>query len=84
MKVTLELNLPDQQERFDNLMNGSKWKYVVREDYTIQLEEVFNAIVIKTTDGVEFGICQRDWGIEVTCNGVTKYLDKETFNTKDK
>jgi hypothetical protein len=31
MKVTLELNLPDQQERFDNLMNGSKWKYVVRE-----------------------------------------------------
>jgi len=31
MKVTLELNLPDQQERFDNLMNGAKWKYVVRE-----------------------------------------------------
>lgn len=31
MKVTLELNLPDQQERFNNLMNGAKWKYVVRE-----------------------------------------------------
>ena len=31
MKVTLEFNLPDQQERFDNLMNGAKWKYVVRE-----------------------------------------------------
>lgn len=31
MKVTIEFNLPDQQERFDNLMNGAKWKYVVRE-----------------------------------------------------
>jgi len=31
MKVTIELNLPDHQERFDSLMNGTKWKYVVRE-----------------------------------------------------
>ena len=31
MKVTIEFNLPDQQERFDDLMNGAKWKYVVRE-----------------------------------------------------
>jgi hypothetical protein len=31
MKVTLEFNLPDQQEKFDNLMHGAKWKYVVRE-----------------------------------------------------
>tara|TARA_R110002074_G_C12297645_1_gene644720 strand:+ start:75 stop:266 length:192 start_codon:yes stop_codon:yes gene_type:complete len=55
-------------------------KIEVRDDCTIQLEEVFNGVVIKTTDGVEFGICQRDWGIEVTCNGVTKYIDEETFN----
>ena len=59
-------------------------KIEVRDDYTIQLEEVFDGIVIKTTDGVEFGICQRDWGIEVTCNGITKYIDEETFNTKEK
>jgi hypothetical protein len=59
-------------------------KIDVREDYTIQLEEVFNPIVIKTTDGVEFSICERDWGIEVTCNGVTKFLGEETFNTKEK
>ena len=59
-------------------------KIEVREDYTIQLEEVFNGIVIKTTDEVEFHICQRDWGIEVTCNGITKYIDEETFNTKEK
>ena len=31
MKVTIEFNLPDQQERFDNFMNGAKWKYVARE-----------------------------------------------------
>ena len=44
-------------------------KLEVRDDYTIQLEEVFNGIVIKTMDRVEFHTCQRDWGIEVTCNG---------------
>ena len=31
MKVTIEFNLPDQQEKFDSFTNGSKWKYVVRE-----------------------------------------------------
>ena len=31
MKVTIEFNLPDQQERFDSFINGAKWKYVVRE-----------------------------------------------------
>jgi len=31
MKVTIEFNLPDQQERFDNFMNGDKWRYIVRE-----------------------------------------------------
>ena len=59
-------------------------KIEVREDSHLQLEDVFNQIVIKTTDGVEFYICQRDYGIEVTCNGITKYIDEETFNTKEK
>ena len=58
-------------------------KIEVRDDYTIQLEEVFNEIVIKTTDGVEFHICQRDYGIEVTCNGITKYLDEGMFNKNE-
>lgn len=31
MKVTIEFNVPDQQERLDSFMNGAKWKYVVRE-----------------------------------------------------
>jgi len=31
MKVTIEFNLPDQQEKFDSFINGAKWKYVVRE-----------------------------------------------------
>jgi len=59
-------------------------KIEVRDDYTIQLEEVFNGIVIKTTDGVEFHICQRDYGIEVTCDGKTKYIDEETFNNEER
>jgi hypothetical protein len=59
-------------------------KIEVREDSHLQLEDVFSQIVIKTTDGVEFYICQRDYGIEVTCNGITKYIDEETFNTKER
>ena len=31
MKVTIEFNVPDQQERFDDFMNGAKWKHIVRE-----------------------------------------------------
>lgn len=31
MKVTIEFNVPDQQERLDDFMNGGKWRYVVRE-----------------------------------------------------
>ena len=59
-------------------------KIDVRADYIMQLQEVFEGVVIKTTDGVEFHICQRDWGIEITCNGVTKFIGEETFNTKEK
>jgi hypothetical protein len=31
MKVTIEFNLPEQQEEYENFMHGAKWKYVVRE-----------------------------------------------------
>ena len=54
-------------------------KIEVNYNGVLQLEEVFNAIVIKTTEGVDFYICQRDYGIEVTCNGVTKYLTDTSF-----
>lgn len=66
-------------------------KIEVREDYTIQLEELFNGIVIKTTDGVEFHICQRDYGIEVYCDeSIVTFapspssLIVETFKTKER
>lgn len=59
-------------------------KIEVRDDYTIQLEEVFSGIVIKTTDGVEFDICQRDWGIDITCNGKIVHLNESDFNTKER
>ena len=54
-------------------------KIEVNENGAIQLEEVFNGIVIKTVDGLEFHICQRDYGIEVTCNGKTMYLTDTSF-----
>jgi len=31
MKVTIEFNLPEQQEKYEDFMNGAKWKYIVRE-----------------------------------------------------
>lgn len=31
MKVTIEFNLPDQQDKLEDFMDGGKWKYVVRE-----------------------------------------------------
>lgn len=31
MKVTIEFNLPQEEERYDDVMNGAKWRYVVRE-----------------------------------------------------
>ena len=63
----------------DKPLTQREMKIEVRDDYTIQLEEVFNGIVIKTTAGVEFHICQRDYGIEVTCDGKTKYLTDTSF-----
>lgn len=54
-------------------------KITTRPDHNIQLEDVYNPIVIRTNEWVEFYICQRDYGIEVTCNGVTKYLTDTSF-----
>jgi hypothetical protein len=51
----------------------------VNENGAMQLEQVYNPIVIKTNDGVEFIICERDYGIEVTCNGKTMYLTETSF-----
>jgi hypothetical protein len=54
-------------------------KITVRPDQNIQLEDVYTPIVIRTNEWVEFYICQRDYGIEITCNGVTKYLTDTSF-----
>jgi len=48
-------------------------KITVLEDRTIQLEEVFNSIVLKTDQGEELSICMRDSGFEF------KYQDKWYF-----
>ena len=41
-------------------------KITVRQDYLIQMEEVYNPIVLKTKEGIEYGICMKDYGIEIT------------------
>jgi hypothetical protein len=33
----------------------------------IHVTEIFNALVIKTEDGHQFGLCQRDSGLEIHC-----------------
>ena len=56
-------------------------KIEVREDYGLQLEEVYNPITIKTREGLEFHICQRDYGIEIVYNGEMISLNEESFKT---
>jgi len=41
-------------------------KVTVREDYLIEVKEVYKPIVLKTSEGVEYFICMRDCGIEIT------------------
>ena len=41
-------------------------KVTVREDYLIEVEEVYKPIVLKTSEGVEYFICMKDHGIEIT------------------
>lgn len=48
-----------------------KMKVTVKEDYTIQLEQVFNPIVLKTADGEEIAICMRDSGFEFKYQGAS-------------
>jgi len=48
-------------------------KITVNQDNAIQIEEVFNGIVLKTNDGEEMSICMRDSGFEF------KYQDKWYF-----
>ena len=53
-------------------------KVTVNQDNTIQLEEVFNSIVLKTKDGEEMAICMRDSGFEFKYQGEW-YFAKEGY-----
>ena len=53
-------------------------KVTVNQDNTIQLEEVFNSIVLKTKDGEEVAICMRDSGFEFKYQGEW-YFAKEGY-----
>jgi hypothetical protein len=43
-------------------------KVTVREDYLIEVKEVYKPIVLKTSEGVEYFICMRDCGILLNQN----------------
>ena len=53
-------------------------KVSVNEDYSVQLEEVFNPIVLKTQDGEVLSICMRDSGFEFKYQGEW-YFAKEGY-----
>ena len=48
-------------------------KIIVNEDKVMQLEEVFNSILLKTPNGEKMHICMRDSGFEFT------YEDKSYY-----
>lgn len=51
-------------------------KITTTENNDIQLEEVFNRIILKTADGEEMAICMRDSGFEFKYQG-EMYFAKE-------
>ena len=53
-------------------------KLTTNEHGIIQLEEVFNGIILKTRDGEEMTICMRDSGFEFRYQGEW-YFAKEGF-----
>lgn len=48
-------------------------KISVNENNVIQLEEVFNSILLKTSSGEKMYICMRDSGFEFTYEGKWYY-----------
>ena len=59
-------------------------KVTVREDYLIEVEEVYKPIVLKTSEGVEYFICMRDCGIEITEESIgTVSLQPQSIQSKD-
>lgn len=53
-------------------------KVIVNENNIIQLEEVFNPIILKTLDGEMMSICMRDSGFEFNYQGES-YFAKEGY-----
>ncbi|MGK0446572.1 MAG: hypothetical protein ACJA2M_000341 [Polaribacter sp.] len=44
-------------------------RITVNEENTMHLEEVFNSVVLKTSDGEKMVICMRDSGFEFNYQG---------------
>lgn len=59
-------------------------KISVNESGTIQLEEIFNGIILKTANGEVLSICMRDTGFEFNYQGKWYFAKQgfvEPFNT---
>lgn len=59
-------------------LNQNKMKVTTTEKGVIQLEEVFNGIILKTPAGEEMSICMRDSGFEFNYQGEL-YFAKQGF-----
>lgn len=55
-------------------------KITTNEQNNIQLEEVFNPIILKTSSGEELCICMRDSGFEFTYEGDKYSAQKSVIN----
>ncbi|MCP4109884.1 MAG: hypothetical protein GY749_30920 [Desulfobacteraceae bacterium] len=53
-------------------------KVTVNESRNLELEGVFNPVILKTNDGEKMAICMRDSGFEFEYQG-KKYFAKEGF-----
>lgn len=49
-------------------------KIEIDEDYTMVLKEVFNSIVLETSEGNRLAICMRDDTFEMTIPGSEKWF----------
>jgi len=61
-------------------------KITVNEENTMQLEEVFNSVLLKTSEGEEMAICMRDSGFEFKYQGKWYFAKEGTVcatGTKD-
>jgi hypothetical protein len=59
-------------------------KVTVTEDFGIQLEEIFNGLILKTDSGETMSICMRDSGFEFNYQGEWYYAKEGYVGPRNK